>query len=175
MQPNTDAQIKYKMASQRLPEIIPVQGRKFRIYPMRRAAQSRISKLLVFRQVAKPESGAKGAFEAMKKATNIPYRIAAIALTNDLRLILPFYERIYAWILGAKYSQEDIQPIIQKAIERMGVSAFFLSMGLGEMMLDTLKQMTTKEVGQFRQGLRSEVSGHSAESLDAATSSTTGY
>ena len=57
--------------------------------------------------------------------------------------------------------------------DNIDLAAFFLSMALAEKMMNSMKMMTQKEVGQYAAELESELKGHSSKNSRRTRKKTT--
>lgn len=145
----------------RIPFTVPGSNDVYKIGFLNHYTCNKITRLLVTRRVSKPKSDStKDVVESMSENSSIPYKVAAYGILNSAWKIK--FLHWYLWRkLARKYGYNQVLYIVQKVYDNIDLSAFFLSMALSEKMMNTMKMMTQKEVGQYAAELESELRARS--------------
>ena len=132
-----------------------------------------ITRLLVTRKVSKPKSDStKDVIETMSEHSSIPYKVAAYGILNSWWKIKLFHRFLWRR-LAMKYDYQQVLYIVQRVYDNIDLAAFFLSMALAEKMMNSMKMMPQKEVGQYAAELESELKGHSSKNSRRTRKKTT--
>ncbi|MBS5625757.1 MAG: hypothetical protein KHW86_11155 [Porphyromonadaceae bacterium] len=175
VQPSVEAQKKLCDIDDdvRLPFTIPGTSDVYKIGFLKSSTCNMITRLLVTRKVSKPKSDSTiDVVKSMSKHSYIPYKVAAYGILNSPWKIRLFHGFLWRK-LARKYDYSQVLYIVQRVYDNIDLAAFFLSMALAEKMMNSMKMMTQKEVGQYAAELESELKGHSSKNSRRTRKKTT--